>query len=60
MASLFFPQAAATLAVVVIELELDLFDPVTADVIIIAIFLTCLIGPLITRYAVITALRASS
>lgn len=51
VASLSFPQAAATLAVVVIGMELELFDPDTADAIIIVIFLTCLIGPLMTRYA---------
>lgn len=51
VASLSFPQAAATLAVVVIGMELDLFDADTADAIIIVIFLTCLIGPLLTRYA---------
>jgi Kef-type K+ transport system membrane component KefB len=51
IASLTVPQAAATLAVVVIGMELGLFDPDTADAIIIVIFLTCLIGPLLTRHA---------
>jgi Kef-type K+ transport system membrane component KefB len=51
IASLTVPQAAATLAVVVIGMELGLFDPDTADAIIIAIFLTCLIGSLLTRHA---------
>lgn len=51
IASLSFPQAAATLAVVVIGMEMDLIDAVTADAIIIVIFLTCLIGPLLTRHA---------
>lgn len=51
IASLSFPQAAATLAVVVIGMELDVIDAATADAIIIVIFLTCLIGPLLTRYA---------
>lgn len=51
IASLSFPQAAATLAVVVLGLELELIDAVTADAIIIVILLTCLIGPLLTRYA---------
>lgn len=51
IASLSFPQAAATLAVVVLGLEMDLVDPVTADAVIIVIFLTCLIGPLATRFA---------
>lgn len=51
VASLSFPQAAATLAVVVIGLELDLVDPATADAVIIVIFLTCLVGPLLTQFA---------
>jgi Kef-type K+ transport system membrane component KefB len=51
IASLSFPQAAATLAVVFLGLQMDLVDPDTADAIIIVIFLTCLVGPLITRYA---------
>ncbi|MBB3899406.1 cation:proton antiporter [Roseococcus suduntuyensis] len=51
MASLSFPQAAATLAVVVIGMEMDLIEAVTADAIIIVIFLTCLLGPLLTRHA---------
>lgn len=51
MASLSFPQAAATLAVVVIGMEMDMIDAVTADAIIIVIFLTCLVGPLLTRHA---------
>lgn len=51
VASLSFPQAAATLAVIVIGLELELFDADTADAVIIVIFLTCLIGPLMTRHA---------
>jgi len=51
IASLSFPQAAATLAVVVLGLEMGLLDTVTADAIIIVILLTCLIGPLITRFA---------
>jgi Kef-type K+ transport system membrane component KefB len=51
VASLSLPQAAATLAVVVIGIELDLVDQATADAIIIVIFVTCLVGPLLTRYA---------
>lgn len=51
IASLSFPQAAATLAVVVLGLDMGLLDAVTADAIIIVILLTCLIGPLLTRYA---------
>lgn len=51
VASLSFPQAAATLAVIVIGLEMGAFDDQTADAVIIVIFLTCLIGPLLTRRA---------
>ncbi len=51
IASLSFPQAAATLAVIFLGLQMELVDPDTADAIIIVIFLTFLIGPLLTRYA---------
>jgi Kef-type K+ transport system membrane component KefB len=51
MAGLTFPQAAATLAVVVIGLEMGLVTPRTADAVIIVIFVTCLIGPLVTGSA---------
>jgi Kef-type K+ transport system membrane component KefB len=51
IASLSLPQAAATLAVVVIGMELDMLDAATADAIIIVIFLTCLAGPLLTGHA---------
>jgi Kef-type K+ transport system membrane component KefB len=51
IASLSFPQAAATLAVVVIGMELDLINDATADAVIITIFLTCLIGALLTDHA---------
>jgi Kef-type K+ transport system membrane component KefB len=51
VASLSFPQAAATLAVVVIGMEMDLVDSGTADAIIIVIFVTCLLGPLLTQFA---------
>lgn len=51
IASLSFPQAAATLAVVVIGMELELVDPATADAVIIVIFVTCLLGSLLTQYA---------
>ncbi len=51
IASLSFPQAAATLAVVVIGMELDLMDTGTADAVIIVIFITCLMGSLLTSYA---------
>jgi hypothetical protein len=37
--------------VVVIGMEMEMIDAATADAIIIVIFLTCLIGPLLTGYA---------
>lgn len=51
IASLSFPQAAATLAVVYLGLELDLVDAVTVDAVIIVIFITCLVGPMLTWVA---------
>lgn len=51
MASLALPQAAATLAVAVTALEEGLIDTATVDAIIIVIFVTCLAGPLVTRFA---------
>lgn len=51
MASLALPQAAATLAVAVTALEAELIDATTVDAIIIVIFITCLAGPLVTRFA---------
>jgi Kef-type K+ transport system membrane component KefB len=50
IASLSFPQAAATLAVIFKGLQLDLLDDQTADAIIIVIFITCLVGPVLTSY----------
>jgi len=51
IASLSFPQAAATLAVVYLGLELDLVDAMTVDAVIIVIFITCLVGPMLTWVA---------
>jgi Kef-type K+ transport system membrane component KefB len=51
VASLSFPQAAATLAVVYLGLELDLVDAVTVDAVIVVIFITCLVGPMLTWVA---------
>jgi Kef-type K+ transport system membrane component KefB len=50
IASLSFPQAAATLAVIFKGLQLELLDNQTADAIIIVIFVTCLVGPVLTSY----------
>lgn len=51
MASLALPQAAATLAVVVTGSEMGLLDEAVVDAIIVLIFVTCLLGPLGTRFA---------
>lgn len=51
VASLTFPQAAATLAVVVTGREAGLLGEEVVDAIIIVIFLTCLLGPLVTSRA---------
>lgn len=51
MSGLAFPQAAATLAVAVTAREVELLGDEAVDAIIIVIFATCLLGPLITRLA---------
>lgn len=51
MVGLTVPQAAATLAVTVIARGAGLFDELLMDAVILLIFLTCLIGPLLTRFA---------
>ena len=51
MTGLALPQAAATLAVVLTGRELDLIGSEIVDAVIIVILLTCLLGPLITRFA---------
>lgn len=51
MSGLALPQAAATLAVVVTAREVGLLGEEVVDAIIIVIFLTCLLGPLVTRFA---------
>ncbi len=49
VASLTFPQAAATLAVTLTARRVGLFDEVTVDAVLLVIFVTCLGGPLLTR-----------
>ena len=44
------PQAAATLAVTLRALEAGLFQEDMVDAVILLIFVTCLAGPLVTRY----------
>lgn len=51
MTGLTVPQAAATLAVTVTAREAELFGDDVVDAVIILIFVTCFIGPLMTRYA---------
>ena len=51
MIGLTIPQAAATLAVTITASEAGLIDDFFLDAVIIVIFLTCLAGPLLTRYA---------
>jgi Kef-type K+ transport system membrane component KefB len=51
MAGLSFPQAAATLAIVITGQELGLVGADIVDAVIIVILMTCLIGPLLTLYA---------
>lgn len=51
MIGLTVPQAAATLAVTVTAREAGLFTTEMVDAVIVLIFVTCLGGPLLTRYA---------
>jgi Kef-type K+ transport system membrane component KefB len=52
MIGLTIPQAAATLAIVMTGYEAGLFEQHVVDAIVIVIFVSCLAGPLIVRYAV--------
>ncbi|WP_230532589.1 cation:proton antiporter [Microvirga roseola] len=45
------PQAAATLAVIVVGREMELIGDMVEDAVIVVIFMTCLAGPLLTRFA---------
>lgn len=51
MAGLSFPQAAATLAIVITGQEMGLLGADIVDAVIIVILMTCLVGPLLTLYA---------
>lgn len=51
MIGLSIPQAAATLAITVTAREAGLFDDFLLDAVVVLIFLTCLVGPVLTRYA---------
>jgi Kef-type K+ transport system membrane component KefB len=50
MASLAVPQAAATLAVTLTAQEAGLFGIEEVDAVILVIFITCLLGPLLTQH----------
>lgn len=51
MIGLTVPQAAATLAVTVTARREGLLDEKTVDAVIVVIFVTCLLGPLLSRFA---------
>ncbi|CAN5811498.1 hypothetical protein BH23PLA1_BH23PLA1_41190 [soil metagenome] len=51
MIGLTVPQAAATLAVTVTASAAGAFDKTVVDAVVIVILVTCLIGPLLSRYA---------
>ncbi len=51
MIGLTVPQAAATLAVTVTASAAGAFDETVVDAVVIVILVTCLIGPLLSRYA---------
>jgi Kef-type K+ transport system membrane component KefB len=48
MVGLTIPQAAATLAVTITAREAGIFDATVVDAVIIVIFITCVVGPLLT------------
>jgi Kef-type K+ transport system membrane component KefB len=49
MMSLTIPQAAATLAVAIVARQAGLFPDAVVDAVIVLIFVTCLLGPVLTR-----------
>lgn len=51
MIGLTLPQAAATLAVTVTASEAGAFDKRVVDAVVIVILVTCLVGPLLSRFA---------
>jgi Kef-type K+ transport system membrane component KefB len=51
MVGLTLPQAAATLAVAVTARDEGLFEREVVDAVILLIFVTCLLGPIVTRFA---------
>lgn len=51
MVGLTIPQAAATLAVTITAQQANLFEDKVVDAVIVLIFVTCLFGPLLTRWA---------
>jgi hypothetical protein len=51
MTGLTTPQAAAMLAVTITAFQVGLFEVEVVDAVIIVIFVTCIAGPLVTRWA---------
>jgi len=51
MIGLTLPQAAATLAVTVTASEVGAFDKVVVDAVVVVIFVSCLVGPALSRFA---------
>lgn len=47
--SLTIPQAAATLVVTITARDAGVFDDIVVDAVIVLIFITCLVGPLLTQ-----------
>lgn len=58
MTGLTIPQAAATLAVTISARRAGLFEQDVVDAVIVLIFITCLAGPLLTRFSGQRVLRA--
>ncbi len=51
MISLTLPQAAATLAITMTAYQAGIFEEILLDAVIVLIFITCLVGPLLTQYS---------
>ena len=51
IAGMTLPQAAATLAVTISAHNAGIFDDIVIDAVVVLIFITCLVGPLLTQWA---------
>ncbi len=58
--SLTVPQAAATLAVTITARDAGVFDDIVVDAVIVLIFVTCLVGPLLTQHVGLALSRQDS